>query len=291
MLVKHIKNQTITIQLSLIAATLIILFPWRCQSQALIKADSWNDVKINKKGVLTCLWNESYGIIYKDEVGNVKGVCVDILKDFQNYLKAKYAVDLEVSLSEEKSFASFLTKISSTQNVIGLSSVSITDERKKTMQFTPHFLANPNVIVTHKDAPKLERLEDLGTAYSGYKVKIVSGSTHIAFAKRLKEKHFPELVIEQLPSSREIFVEMATNKKMFTIIDFGEYLGAFKNKMPLVRQNVNLGYDDKLAFIMHKKTDWGTLWQEFLTDNYRKSIAYKKIIADNLGVAYLGLIQ
>jgi ABC-type amino acid transport substrate-binding protein len=282
--------QSSTIFRFLITITSILLFN-TAGAQTRSSGDSWAETKLNKQGKLACLWNESYGIVYKDETGNIKGVCVDILEDFRKFVKAKYSVDLEILLLEEKSFATFLTTISGTQNILGVSSVSITEERKKLLQFTPHFLANPNVIVTHKDAPKLEKLDNLSTLYTGYKVKIVSGSTHTTFAQRLKEKYYKDLVVEQSPSSRMIFSEMVSNKKLFTIIDFGEFLGAFKNKMPLVRQNVNLGYDDKLAFIMHKKSDWGVVWQEFLTDSYRKSIAYKKIIADNLGVAYLGLIQ
>jgi ABC-type amino acid transport substrate-binding protein len=253
--------------------------------------DSWASIKRAQKGKLSCVWNEAYGIAFKDEKGNLKGVCIDILNDFKSFIKEKYSVDLQITFGEEKSFSKFLSKVEGEAYLLGVSSVSITDDRKKKFQFTPYYLSNPNVIVTHRDAPKLTALEDLGTVYKGYTLKVVSGSTHRAFANTLKTKHYPGLTITEATSSRDIFNEISGNKTLFTIIDFGEYLGAFKNKLPLSRQPVNLGVDDKLGFVMNKKSDWTGVWQEFLTDTYRKSPAYKKIIADNLGLAYLGMIQ
>ena len=268
--------------------TLLFLF---CISFSFAQGDSWASVKNAQKGTLSCVWNEAYGIAFKDEKGNMKGVCIDILHDFQSYLKEKYGVDLNITYTEEKSFSTFLSKVEGAQYLLGVSSVSITDDRKKKFQFTPYYLSNPNVIVTHRDAPKLTALEDLATVYKGYSLKVVSASTHRTFANTLKAKYYPGLVITEATSSRDIFNEISNNKTLFTIIDFGEYLGAFKNKQPLTRQSVNLGVDDKLGFIMNKKSDWSPVWQEFLTDAYRKSPAYKKIIADNLGLAYLGMIQ
>jgi ABC-type amino acid transport substrate-binding protein len=252
---------------------------------------SWASVKNAQKGTLSCAWNEAYGIAYKDEKGNLRGVCIDILNDFKAHVKEKYNVTLQVAYAEEKSFSTFLSKVEGSSFLLGVSSVSITDDRKKKFQFTPYYLSNPNVIVTHRDAPKLNNLEDLATVYKGYNLKVVAGSTHRTFANSLKAKYYPGLVITEATSSRDIFNEIANNKTLFTIIDFGEYLGAFKNKLPLTRQPVNLGVDDKLGFVMNKKSDWAPIWQEFLTDAYRKSPAYKKIIADNLGLAYLGMIQ
>jgi hypothetical protein len=120
---------------------------------------------------------------------------------------------------------------------------------------------------------------------------VIGGSTHKTIALGLKGRYAPALVITEGGTSRDIFTEMKSNKEIFTIIDFGEYLGAFKNKFPIVKQPVNLDVDDKLAFLMGKKSDWEPIWREFLTSDYRKSAGYRKIISENLGLAYLGMIQ
>lgn len=253
--------------------------------------DTWASTKISGKGTLSCVWNEAYGISYKDEKGNLRGVCIDILNDFKTFVKEKHNVDLKIVYAEEKSFSQFLNRVEKSTTVFGVSSVSINEERKKKFQFTPYYLSNPNVIVTHRDAPKLFELSELASTYKGYTLKVVSGSTHRNFANTLRDKHAPQLVIAEATTSRDIFNQISNDKNLFTIIDFGEYLGAYKNKLPLVRQPVNLGFDDKLAFVMGKGSDWEGVWREFLTDAYRKSPGYRKIIADNLGLAYLGMIQ
>lgn len=260
-------------------------------SFAQMPGDTWTSTKTAGRGTLSCVWNEAYGISYKDEKGALRGVCIDILNDFKTFVKEKHNVDLKVVYAEEKSFSQFLNKVEKSTTVFGVSSVSINDERKKKFLFSPYFLSNPNVIVTHRDAPKLYELSELASTYKGYTLKVVSGSTHRNFANTLRDKHAPQLAIAEATTSRDIFNEISNNKNLFTIIDFGEYLGAYKNKLPLVRQPVNLGFDDKLAFVMGKGSDWEAVWKEFLTDTYRKSPGYRKIIADNLGLAYLGMIQ
>jgi ABC-type amino acid transport substrate-binding protein len=274
----------------LILATLFSTISYLSYSQNNLGGDTWNKIKANGEGKLVCLWNEAYGIVYKkDEV--VKGVSVDILKDFTAYVNAKYKVAISLEFIEEKSFSSFLEKTEKTPDILGVSSVSITDERKKKFLFTPHFLINPNVLVTNRNSQSLTRLEDLSTLYNSYKVKVVEGSIHDSYAKKLRDKYYPSLVIEYASSSRIIFEEMSKNNKMFTIIDFGEYLGASRSKKDLVRQNVELGFVDKMGFIMNKKSDWGNVWNEFLTDEYRKSSSYRKIIQENLGSSYLAEMQ
>jgi putative glutamine transport system substrate-binding protein len=253
--------------------------------------DSWQKVKSAKSGTLLCVWNEAYGIAYKNEKGVLAGVCIDILEDFRIYVNTKHSVSLAIEFVEEKSFPRFLDRVQKSATLVGVSTVSVTEERKKRFQFSPYFISNPNVLVSHKDAPKLTSLDELSTVYKDFSVKVIGGSTHKSIANDLKSKYAPGLVITEGATSRDIFNEMRSNKELFTIIDFGEYLGAFKNKFPIVRQPVSLDVDDKLAFLMSKSNDWEPLWREFLTSEYRKSAGYRKIIAKNLGLAYLGMIQ
>jgi hypothetical protein len=64
-----------------------------------------------------------------------------------------------------------------------------------------------------------------------------------------------------------------------------------RKKLPVKRHDVDLGNAEELGFIMAKQTDWDEVWNEFLTSDYRKSVRYKKIIADNLGSTFLNLVR
>ncbi len=101
----------------------------------------------------------------------------------------------------------------------------------------------------------------------------------------------PSLEYSTGPSGAEILKEISANPKLFTILDFTEYVDATRNKLPIKRQNVKVGELQELAFVMSKQTDWDKVWTEFLTPEYRKSEKYRKIIAANLGGAYLSMLR
>jgi hypothetical protein len=84
---------------------------------------------------------------------------------------------------------------------------------------------------------------------------------------------------------------MLTDTHLFSIIDFTEYIGVIKKHMPVKKHEVEIGTPEELGFIMSKHSDWDVLWKEFLTPEYRKSVRYKEIIAENLGSSFLTLVR
>jgi len=84
---------------------------------------------------------------------------------------------------------------------------------------------------------------------------------------------------------------MLANPKVFTILDFSDYIDATRKNLPIKRQNINFGAPEEVGFIMSKQSDWDEIWKEFLTPDYRKSVRYRKIIADNLGANMLNLLK
>ncbi|MCE2997838.1 MAG: hypothetical protein LW863_19730, partial [Flammeovirgaceae bacterium] len=106
-----------------------------------------------------------------------------------------------------------------------------------------------------------------------------------------KSDYWPDLTITTGISGPEIFKKMTTDPKLFTIIDFTEFVDANRKKLPLKKQAIEFGKPEELAFVMSKQSDWDAVWKEFLTDEYRKSAKYRKNIADNLGSAFLGVLK
>ena len=78
------------------------------------QGDSWATVKSDGSGVLTVVYSEQFGLVFKDKDGKVKGVCVDILSDFARYIKEKYGKQLTIEYAGAiPVFSAFL---STTQN-------------------------------------------------------------------------------------------------------------------------------------------------------------------------------
>src|SRR6478609_683701 len=138
-----------------------VLFATACLGQK-YTGDSWSKVKANG-GALTVIYYEQPGLIYKDAAsGKMKGICVDILGDFAEYIHTKYSKKVEIKYAgQEQVFPTFLSITQNTPNILGVTNVTITEERKKVLKFTPSFMNSPVVLLTHKDAPTLTGLSQL----------------------------------------------------------------------------------------------------------------------------------
>jgi hypothetical protein len=256
------------------------------------KGDSWAKVKSTGSGKLAVLYNQTPGLITKENDGTIKGVCVDILADFQKFVLTKYSKKIEIEyVAEEVDFVKFLSTVQQTDNLLGVTNTSITDERKKIMKFTPAFMNNQVLLLTNQTVPTLKSLNDMAVAFKGFKAQVISGSTHAVQMEKIRKEHFPDLKIENIKSGDEIVKNLSTNKQLFSIIDFTEFIGVVKNRMPVKKHEVEIGTPEPLGFIMSRQTDWDVLWNEFLTPEYRKSVRYKEIIANNLGSSFLRIIQ
>lgn len=254
--------------------------------------DSWAKVKTSG-GTLTIIYYEQPGLIYKDEAtGKMKGVCADILDDFAKFVQDKYGKKLTINYAgQEQVFPNFLSITQTTPDIMGVTNVTITEERKKILKFTPSFMSNPVVMLTHKDAPSISSTTEIGTVLKEYSAKVITGSTHVKVIERIKKENSPSLKVTYANSGGEILKELSTGPKFFTVLDFTEYIDATRKQLPVKRQSINFGAAEELAFIMAKQTDWDQPWNEFLTVEYRKGVRYRKIIVDNLGANFLGILK
>jgi len=255
------------------------------------KGDSWAKVKSSGSGTLTVMYYEQPGLIY-EEGGKMKGLCVDILSDFTSYVQTKYNKKVTVNYAgKEPVFTDFLQIAQSTKDILGVTNVNINEDRKKILKFTPPFLSNPVLLLTHKDAPAMSSITEISTKLTGYEAEVIAGSSHLKNMEKIKTDYMPNLKIGYENNGSEVVKKMLANPKVFTILDFSDYIDATRKNLPIKRQNVNFGEAEEVGFVMAKQSDWDEIWKEFLTPDYRRSVKYRKIIADNLGANMLSLIK
>jgi ABC-type amino acid transport substrate-binding protein len=273
------------------AIPFLILLMCYTFGQAQLKGDSWQKTKGSGKGTITVVFYEQPGLIQQVD-GEMKGVCVELLSEFKAFVKKKYDKDVEINYAhQEKEFSKFLKTVQNTPNILGVTNTSVTEERKKIFKFTPPYMATPLVFLTNEKAPPLRNLADLSKVYKGYTAEVITGSTHVSHIEKIRKEHYPDLNITYALSSESVIKNLSTNPKLFSILDFTEYVGVVRKNLPIKRQEVDLGNYEDLAFIMSRQSDWDVVWNEFLTPEFRKSPTYKKIIKENLGSTFINLVR
>jgi ABC-type amino acid transport substrate-binding protein len=260
-----------------------------CQKLA---GDSWANAKNSGSGILTVIYSQQFGLIFKGKDGQVKGVCVDILSDFARFLKDQHGTTITIKYAAEiPAFSQFLSTTQNTPHILGVTNTTITDERKKILKFSPPYMSNRQVMLTSNKAPSITSLKELPIKFPDFTAQVIKGSTQVKYVEKIKTDYMPALKITMEENGPDIIKNLSGDAKAFTIIDFTEFVEVVHRKLPIKRQMVEVGAVEELGFIMSKQTDWDVPLKEFLTTEYRNSMGYRKIITENLGATFMSLVK
>jgi len=261
-------------------------------SSAQLTGASWADVKTAGQGELTCVYYQTPGLVFEED-GKMKGVCIDIMDEFRQYLIDQYSVTVNFNFVKKVPvFTDFISTVRNGKNIMGVCNTSITSERKQYLDFSPAYMNNPSVLLSNSDAGTLRDFSNMAENFKGYTAVIIKGSTHEKYLKKIADRFYPNLEIEYVNSGAEVNQKLRSSGKYFTLIDFTEYFDAVRKKMNVTRHPVPLNeLEDQLGFIFPEGSDWAIIWEEFLTPSFKESVKYKKIVADNLGTAFVNLIR
>jgi ABC-type amino acid transport substrate-binding protein len=257
-----------------------------------INGKSWKEIKSAGEGTITCVYYQTPGLVF-EENGKMQGVCVDIMNEFKNFVNDKYKVNISFDFEKKiPVFTDFINTVKNSKDIMGVCNTSITTERKQYLSFSPAYMNNPSVLLSNQNAETLRDFSKMEQNFEGYKAVIIKGSTHEKYLKKIANEYYPNLTIEYVNSGSEVNAKLRSNSKYFTLIDFTEYFDAVRKKMDVTRHPVPLDeLEDQLGFIFPKGSDWQNVWEEFLTPAFKESVTYKKIVADNLGTAFVNLIR
>ena len=257
------------------------------------KGDKLAAAKSSKLAQLTYAYVATPGFVVKDKSGKMKGLLVDVMKEFEAYVKEKKGITLTAKYDAvpNDDFNLLLTRVKSgSGGVFGLSNITITNQRKKTYLFSPSYISNVSVLISHESVPTVKSLTELPETFKNKTAYIMKGSTHEDWANGIK-KYFPNLKVAYLPSETAILKKVASDKNAFSNLDFIYYLSALQNKKEIKRHAVGDSNKEEFGIIMPKSNDWSPLLTEFFNSGFIGSTKYRKIIADNLGQNALMLLD
>lgn len=255
--------------------------------------DTFAKAMQTKKANLIYIYSEAPGFAAKVN-GEVKGVCVSIMDDFEFFLLDKYGIKVTSSVNEKhaNNFTTYLDAVkSSSGGVFGLSNTTITEKRKTMYNFSPPYITNIAMLLTNKDVPTLSDISKIGEVFKGMTALTIKGSTNEDYMKLLKSKYYPSMKIEYLNSFDQALSKLESSDQYFASLDFTYYLDASQNNKPIKRHAAGDQAAEEFGIIMPADSDWEKPFAEFLTEAYKTSASYRKIIAEQLGPNALKLLD
>jgi putative glutamine transport system substrate-binding protein len=257
--------------------------------------DSWGQVKQLNQGTISLAYVETPSFVYKDKSGNLTGICVDIMGDFVRWVNENKKVKLQTKfVGDGTSFRGMYDKVkASTGGVFGLGNITITEERKKEVKFSPAFITNFAILITQGNVPTLGKLEDLPTTFAKLTAYTAKGTLNEKRILDLKQKYFPGMKIVTVATSPDAYVKVFSDPNSFTYLDLAFYLEAVQEHKSVKRHPVGDVAAEKFGFVMPLNSDWGPLLEEFFKANggYANTSRYREILTKHLGETGVKLLQ
>ena len=140
---------------------LLLVGTFNCLQAQNYSGDTWAQVKSKGTGTLSLAYVQTFGFVYKDGE-KLTGVCVDIMDDFIKYVNDTKGVKLTSQfVGDGTAFKGMYDKVkASSGGVFGLGNITITEERKKEVKFSPPFITNLAFLITQNGVGNLAKLED-----------------------------------------------------------------------------------------------------------------------------------
>lgn len=267
---------------------------WTVSAQS-YTGDSWAQVKANKQGTIALGYVETPELVYKDNSGKLTGICVDVMADFVNYVNTKKGVKLTSKfVGDGTSFKGMYDKVKgSVGGVFGLGNITITEERKKEIKFSPAYMTNLVFLITQNSIPTLAKMEDMATTFANLTAYTAKGTLNEKRTMELKQKYFPDMKIAYTSISQETYEKVVSDPKGFAYLDIAFYLEAVQQRKAIKRHPVGDKTAEQFGFIMPLNSDWSPLLEEFFNADggYINSPGYKSILKKHLGEIGVKLLQ
>jgi len=256
--------------------------------------DTWAQAKKKGEGKISLAYVESFGFVYKDN-GNLTGICVDIMNDFIQYVNEKKKVKLTYDfVGDGESFKGMYDKVkASSGGVFGLGNITITEERKREVKFSPPFITNLAFLITSNNVATLTKMEDLPTTFGALTAYTAKGTLNEKRINELKQKYYPNMKITLTATSQETLEKITSGSDGFAYLDLAFYLEAVQQRKPVKRHPVGDKASEQFGFAMPSNSDWLPLLDEFFKADggYTNGTEYKSILKRHLGETGMKLLQ
>jgi len=274
----------------LVLALLVSFVIAACSTDPSGSATTWEDAQELGSAELTAWYVPAEGFAYEAD-GELTGLTVDILRTFAAWVESTHDVTVTLTFTEEEDWSTFYSTVRvASDGTVGMGNVTITEERREELDFSPPYLENIAVLISHADDPPLEDVDELADRFGDHTLLAFEGTLHEERLRELQSTHAPALDLT-FASSNDAIVEAVAEGGHLAYIDVYNYYRAREAGAPLQRHEVGDDAAEAFGYILPKNSSWTPVMEEFFEADggFMASSTYRQLLETHLGseVAHL----
>lgn len=231
-------------------------------------SQSWNQAIDEGEATLNLHWYISKPFIFYDQNGSLSGLEVEIIHLFGEYVKDQHQVNLNLNWVESPSFSGIIDEVSqaASDDHLGVSAFSITEERQKIIDYSNPYMPDITVLVSSQGTPVVDSFEEIDDLMSKMTAITIKGTIYERQLQDLKAKLGIDFNTKYIDSDDNVLDHIRKTSNSFGFIDLPIYLIWLKNGESLVRQNYFTVFGTGYGILFSKNSDWVEPFNEFLND-------------------------
>jgi len=247
---------------------------------------SWKDALKNKSGTIVIYYYDSENFITDvGESGKINGIEYELIKEFVKYLNNKHDLNLKIEFKKASTFSDLYNKIKNGKTgEFGACSFSITEARRKEINFSPKYLPDIEVLISSYNLPLVTDTGKFWNAFSKATALTIANSTFDQNLIRLKSL-YPAIKIKEEKAASIIRDRISTEQNIFSYIELPTYFASIKSGYQLKRQPLFKVERNGYALIYPKSSDWKDPLEQFFSNEQTKTFInnlIKKYFGDDV---------
>ncbi len=254
---------------------------------------------MNAADTLKVYYFNNYPFAYKED-GSLRGIDIDILKEYEAYaIGKKGQSNLVFSYVEYTDLNKYLADLKvAGANVMGIGGITYTANRAKDFNFSSAYLKNISVLVTPGTTPTIrentapEVLKALGASNA----VSIKNSTHENYVMSLKKSYLPAAKVDYVNNMQEVLSGIQKNKSTFGYVDliaFWSFNSKTNASNYLKMQRLFNKYDENFSFILPKNVLYMSTLNEFFDSGFgfTSTKLYREILERYLGYEVIQSVE
>lgn len=275
-------------KIKLLGIALLLMTASVSAQNSYAKAKETNTAKLN------VAYFSNYPMAYTDGKA-VKGIEVDILQSFTNWLAENKGIKVELNLQSYSNFSEMIEVVKKGEsNIVGAGSIAITDDRKQKLNFSAPYLRNTSILVSNGKLKTANSKEELKTIFADQKGVAVKNSVHSLYIEKVASEYGVELNVNYLKNTDEVLKALRAGDASFAFLDVLSFWNFMKDSKEFYKiQKFVDTEDDYFGFAFPKNSDWNEPFNEFFETGFGFTATkeYQKILEKYLGYEIIEKVE